>query len=171
MLNLENFIRVVEDFPKPGISFKDISPLLLNPDAVNYCVDVLIKPLQGQKIDKVIGVESRGFFLASLMAQKLHAGFVPVRKKGKLPFKTVHAEYALEYGTDVLEMHIDAINPGDKVLIHDDVLATGGTIEAVCNLVKSQGAEIVLVNFIIELEFLEGRKKIADYKYTSALKY
>ena len=105
------------------------------------------------------------------MAQKLHAGFVPVRKKGKLPFQTIQAEYALEYGTDVLEMHLDAINPGDKVLIHDDVLATGGTIEAVCNLVKSRGAEIVLVNFIIELEFLEGRKKIADYKYLSALKY
>ncbi len=171
MLNLENYIRIVEDFPKPGISFKDITPLLLNPDAVNYCVDELIKPVQDQKIDKVIGVESRGFFLASLMAQKLHAGFVPVRKKGKLPFQTIQAEYALEYGTDVLEMHLDAINPGDKVLIHDDVLATGGTIEAVCNLVKSRGAEIVLVNFIIELEFLEGRKKIADYKYLSALKY
>lgn len=171
MLNIENYIRVIEDFPKPGISFKDITPLLLNPDAVNNCVEELIKPVQGQKIDKVIGVESRGFFLASLMAQKLHAGFVPVRKKGKLPFETIQAEYQLEYGTDVLEMHIDAINPGDKVLIHDDVLATGGTIEAVCKMVKSRGAEIVLINFIIELAFLEGNKKIAEYNYTSALTY
>lgn len=171
MIQLENYVRNINDFPKPGIAFKDITPLLLSPEAVNYCVDVLIDGLENTKIDKVIGVESRGFFLASLMAQKLHAGFIPVRKKGKLPAQTIQAEYQLEYGTDVLEMHLDAIKPGDKIIIHDDVLATGGTIEAVCNMAKELGAEIIRCNFIIELNFLKGRNKIEDLPIVSAIQY
>lgn len=171
MLNLENYIRIVPDFPHEGISFKDITPLLLDPKAVDYCTNELIKDIKNEKIDIVIGIESRGFFLASLMAQKLNAGFVPVRKKGKLPYKTIQAEYSLEYGSDILEMHIDAIKPGQKVVIHDDVLATGGTMEAVCNMVEKLGGIIVQCNFIIELSFLNGKNKIAKHATKAALTY
>jgi len=133
-MNLENYIRDIQDFPKPGIGFKDITPLLSNPEATSACLDLLASTLTDKKINKVIGVESRGFFFGILLAQKLNAGFVPVRKPKKLPFETISASYELEYGTDTLEMHIDAIQKGDKVLIHDDVLATGGTAKAVCEL-------------------------------------
>ncbi len=142
-MNLENYIRDIQDFPKPGIGFKDITPLLSNPEATSACLDLLASTLADKKINKVIGVESRGFFFGILLAQKLNAGFVPVRKPKKLPFETISASYELEYGTDTLEMHIDAIQKGDKVLIHDDVLATGGTAKAVCELVEQLGGEIV----------------------------
>ena len=170
-MNLHDYIRDIQDFPKPGIGFKDITPLLISPEATAFCLEKLSNSLQHQKIDKVIGVESRGFFFGILLAQKLNAGFIPVRKPKKLPFDTISASYELEYGTDTLEMHIDAIQPGDKILIHDDVLATGGTAKAVCELVEQLGGEIVQMNFLMELTFLNGREKIAHMPIYAALTY
>ena len=170
-MSIENYIRDIQDFPKPGIGFKDITPLLANPEAVNECLELLLNGLNGKKIDKVIGVESRGFFFGTLLAQKLNAGFVPVRKPKKLPYQTISATYDLEYGTDTLEIHIDAIEKGEKVLIHDDVLATGGTAKAVCELVEKLGGEIVQCSFIMELTFLNGKDKINQYEIFSPLKY
>jgi adenine phosphoribosyltransferase len=168
---LEQYIRDIADFPKPGIIFKDITPLLASPEGTEECLQLLINSLQEKKIDKVIGVESRGFFFATILAHHFKAGFIPVRKPKKLPFDTISASYELEYGTDTLEMHIDAIQPGDKVLIHDDVLATGGTAKAVCELVKQLGGEIVQVNFLMELSFLNGREKIKEYDIFTAINY
>ena len=170
-MNLQDYIRDIQDFPKPGIGFKDITPLLLSPEATAFCLEKLVNSLQNQKIDKVIGVESRGFFFGILLAQKLNAGFIPVRKPKKLPFNTISASYELEYGTDTLEMHVDAIQPGDKILIHDDVLATGGTAKAVCELVEQLGGEIVQMNFLMELSFLNGRAKLGDKEIFAALTY
>ncbi|MFY7987469.1 MAG: adenine phosphoribosyltransferase [Flavobacterium sp.] len=170
-MNLQDYIRDIQDFPKPGIGFKDITPLLLSPNATAFCLETLVNSLQHQKIDKVIGVESRGFFFGILLAQKLNAGFIPVRKPKKLPFDTISASYELEYGTDTLEMHVDAIQPGDKILIHDDVLATGGTAKAVCELVEQLGGEIVQMNFLMELSFLNGREKLGDKEIFAALTY
>lgn len=170
-MNLQDYIRDIQDFPKPGIGFKDITPLLLSPEATAFCLEKLVNSLQNQKIDKVIGVESRGFFFGILLAQKLNAGFIPVRKPKKLPFDTISASYELEYGTDTLEMHVDAIQPGDKILIHDDVLATGGTAKAVCELVEQLGGEIVQMNFLMELSFLNGRAKLGDREIFAALRY
>ncbi len=165
-MELEKYIRDINDFPKEGIIFKDITPLLNNPKAVENCLQRILDLIGDEKIDKVVGVESRGFFFATLLSQKLNAGFVPVRKPGKLPYETVGATYDLEYGTDTVEMHIDAINKGDKVLVHDDVLATGGTARATCELVKKLGGEIVQCNFLMEIPFLEGRKKLDGEKVT-----
>lgn len=170
-MSIENYIRDIQDFPKPGIGFKDITPLLAHPEASKKCLQLLLEGLKNQKIDKVVGVESRGFFFGTLLAQELNAGFVPVRKPKKLPFETISATYDLEYGTDTLEIHIDAIQKGEKVLIHDDVLATGGTAKAVCELVKKLGGEIVQLSFIMELTFLNGREKIKPYDIFSPLKY
>ena len=170
-MNLENYLRDIQDFPKQGILFKDITPLLLAPEARAFMLEKLLLNLKNQKIDKVVGVESRGFFFGMLLAQELHAGFIPVRKPNKLPYKTITASYDLEYGQDTLEMHIDAIQPGEKILIHDDVLATGGTAKAVCELVERLGGEIVQCNFLIELSFLNGREKIQEYPIFSALTY
>lgn len=170
-MNLQDYIRDIQDFPKLGIGFKDITPLLLSSDATAFCLETLVNSLQNQKIDKVIGVESRGFFFGMLLAQKLNAGFVPVRKPKKLPFETISASYELEYGTDTLEMHIDAIQKGDRVLIHDDVLATGGTAKAVCKLVEQLGGEIVQMNFLMELSFLNGREKLENKDIFAALTY
>lgn len=170
-MNIENYIRDIQDFPKPGIGFKDITPLLSNPEATNACLNLLVSTLQDIKITKVIGVESRGFFLGILLAQKLNVGFVPVRKPKKLPFETISASYELEYGADTLEMHIDAIQKGDKVLIHDDVLATGGTAKAVCELVEQLGGEIVQMNFLMELSFLNGREKLGNKEIFAAITY
>ena len=170
-MKIEDFFRDVPNFPKEGILFKDITPLLLNYEATKLCLDILVSTLKNRQIDKVIGVESRGFFFGILLAQKLNAGFVPVRKPKKLPYQTISASYALEYGTDSLEIHIDAIQPGDKVLIHDDVLATGGTAEAVCKLVKELGGEIVQINFLMELTFLNGRNKLTGKEIFAAVTY
>jgi adenine phosphoribosyltransferase len=170
-MNIENFIRNISDFPQPGIQFKDITPLLSNPEATQVCLDLLVNSLQGKKIDKVVGVESRGFLFGMLLAQKLGVGFVPVRKPNKLPFDTINASYDLEYGSDTLEIHIDAITKGENVLIHDDVLATGGTAKAVCELVEKLGGNIVQCNFLMELTFLNGREKIQDYEIFAALNY
>lgn len=170
-MKIENYVRDIQGFPKEGILFKDITPLLNNPEARTNCLKILIDSLKNQKIDKVVGAESRGFFFGMLLAQELNAGFVPVRKPKKLPFETITASYELEYGTDSLEMHIDAIKKGDRVLIHDDVLATGGTAKAVCELVEKLGGEIVQCNFLMELTFLNGREKINAYPVFAALTY
>ena len=170
-MSLKKYIRDVQDFPKEGILFKDITPLLLNPQARIECLEVLLSELKDKKIDKVIGVESRGFFFGILLAESLNAGFIPVRKPKKLPFETISATYDLEYGTDALEIHTDAIQKGDRILIHDDVLATGGTAKAVCELVERLGGEIVQVNFLMELTFLNGREKLGNNKIFAAMTY
>ncbi len=170
-MDFKTYIRDIEDFPKRGIIFKDITPLLKDAQAMKAAATALFEMVGNQKIDKVVGMESRGFFFAPLLADKLNAGFVPVRKKGKLPFETLNEVYSLEYGEDVLEIHIDAITKGDKVLIHDDVLATGGTAEAVCKLVERMGGEIIQCNFLIELSFLNGKDKLKAYEIKSLLHY
>ncbi len=169
-MNLESYIRTIPDFPKKGISYKDITPLLQNPEALDFCVKSFTDKIDA-KIDMVVGIESRGYFLATLLAKHFNAGFVPIRKKGKLPYKTLQESYDLEYGQDQLEIHEDAIKAGQKVLIHDDVLATGGTAKAACNLVERLGGEIIQCNFLIELSFLEGRSKLADKNIYSLLSY
>ncbi|KQX00730.1 adenine phosphoribosyltransferase [Flavobacterium sp. Root420] len=170
-MKIENYIRDIQGFPKEGILFKDITPLLNDPIARTECLAILLESLKGQKIDKVVGAESRGFFFGMLLADRLNAGFVPVRKPKKLPFTTISALYELEYGTDSLEIHIDSIQKGDKVLIHDDVLATGGTAKALGDLVKELGGEIVQFNFLMELSFLNGRNKINDNSIFAAITY
>nr|WP_199001734.1 adenine phosphoribosyltransferase [Flavobacterium sp. ASV13] len=170
-MKIKNYIRDIQDFPKQGILFKDITPLLNDPLARTECLKILAESLKGQKIDKVVGAESRGFFFGMLLAQELNAGFIPVRKPKKLPYDIISASYALEYGTDSLEMHTDAIKKGDRVLIHDDVLATGGTAKAVCELVEKLGGEIVQCNFLMELTFLNGREKIKEYPIFAAITY
>lgn len=170
-MKIENYILDIQDFPKEGILFKDITPLLNDPLARAECLKILAESLKGQKIDKVVGAESRGFFFGMLLAQELNAGFIPVRKPKKLPYDIISASYALEYGTDSLEMHTDAIKKGDRVLIHDDVLATGGTAKAVCELVEKLGGEIVQCNFLMELTFLNGKEKIKEYPIFAAITY
>jgi adenine phosphoribosyltransferase len=170
-MDLRSLIRDVPDFPKEGVVFKDITLLLQNPKALKETTNALVKLLKGQKINKVVGMESRGFLFGPMLANKLNAGFVPIRKPGKLPSTTLSETYNLEYGTDTLEIHIDAIEKGDKVLIHDDVLATGGTANAACKLIERLGGEIVQCNFLIELTFLNGSSKMNDYSVQSLLKY
>lgn len=170
-MSLEKYIRDIQDFPKEGIMFKDITPLLINAEARKKCLDLLVAAVSNQRIDKVIGVESRGFFFGTLLAQELNAGFIPVRKPNKLPYETISATYDLEYGTDTLEIHADAIQKGDRILIHDDVLATGGTAKAVCGLVEQLGGEIVQCNFLIELTFLNGRTKLQGKDIFAAITY
>ncbi|MBP8793812.1 MAG: adenine phosphoribosyltransferase, partial [Lutibacter sp.] len=163
MKEMEKYIRDIQDFPKEGVLFKDITTLLQDPEGMQLCKEQLIKLVGDQKIDKVVGIESRGFFFGPLLAQHYNAGFVPVRKPKKLPFTTISEVYDLEYGTDAVEIHIDAIKKGDKVLIHDDILATGGTAQAVCKLIERLGGEIVQCNFIAQIDFLEGKKKLNGY--------
>lgn len=170
-MSINKYIRDIQDFPKPGINFKDITPLLNNPEAREECLKLLVSSLRDKKIDKVVGVESRGFFFGMLLAQELGVGFIPVRKPKKLPFSVISASYDLEYGSDTLEIHTDAIQKGEKVLIHDDVLATGGTAKAVAELVEKLGGEIVQFNFLMELLFLNGRNKISQYEIYSPLVY
>ena len=168
---LKSIIRDVPDFPKPGIIFKDITPLLADHAAFTELVQAFAAAFRGAGITKVLGIEARGFLLAAPIAMALGAGIVPVRKKGKLPYKTVAASYALEYGTDTLEMHADAVKPGEKVLVVDDVLATGGTAAAVCELVEKLGGRVAGVAMLIELEFLNGRSKLAGRDIHSLIKY
>lgn len=167
---LARMLRDVHDFPKPGIVFKDITPLLADPAALSLAVEFLTQPFRDRHVDLVVGAESRGFIFGTAVARNLSAGFVPIRKPGKLPFKTKKVEYALEYGTDAMEIHDDAIGPGDKVLMIDDLLATGGTMAACCELVRSLGGEIVGVAFLIELIFLDGRKKFPGVPIHSVIK-
>jgi adenine phosphoribosyltransferase len=171
MIDLEDYIRIIPDFPKPGVVFKDITPLLASKEASAKCVEQLLELVGDQTIDKVVGIESRGFFFGMLLAQKLNAGFVPVRKPGKLPFSTLKEPYQLEYGMDVLEIHDDAIVKGERVLIHDDVLATGGTARAVANLVEKLGGQITQLNFIMELSFMDGKAKLKKHPVFSVLQY
>lgn len=170
-MDLKSHIRNVKDFPKPGIMFRDITTLLKNPDAFNFTLEQLLTFVKNKKINKVVGIESRGFIFGAVLANKLNCGFIPVRKPGKLPAEKVSISYSLEYGEDKLEMHKDAIQPGDKVLIHDDLLATGGTMNAVCQLIEQLGGEIVQVSFIIELSFLNGRNKLNKYNVRSIVNY
>ena len=168
---LKDLIRDIPDFPRPGVSFKDITPLLADPKAFAGTVDAMTEPFRDRPVDKVIGIEARGFIIAAPVALALGAGFVPVRKAGKLPWQ-VHAEsYDLEYGQDTLELHIDAVGPGDRVLIVDDVLATGGTAGAVAKMVAHMGAQPVGYSFIIELAFLGGRGRIGDLEAFSLVSY
>ena len=168
--NIEKYIRNIKEFHKPGIVFKDITPLLADAQAMQNTTKALLKIIP-PNIDKVIGIEARGFFFGTLLAEHLNAGFIPIRKPGKLPYETFTETYALEYGTDSLSMHTDAIQAGERVLIHDDVLATGGTAAAVVNLVEKAGGKVVMLNFLIELSFLSGRDKLKNYEITSLLTY
>ncbi|MDO4727882.1 MAG: adenine phosphoribosyltransferase [Bacteroidota bacterium] len=172
--NLEEISKAivsVENFPKQGVIFRDITPILERDILRNNVLDLLIEQIPPNSVDKVVGVESRGFFFGILLAQKLGVGFVPVRKKGKLPRAVCSAVYNLEYGTDQLEIHSDSIRKGERILIHDDVLATGGTIKVVGDMVKKLGGNIVQYNFLIELENLDGRSKIDSESIYSLLKY
>lgn len=168
---LKSYINDVPDFPKKGIIFKDMTSLLESPEGVELCLEALLSPLKNKQIDKVVAIEARGFFFGMLLARALKVPFIPVRKPGKLPRKVLRQSYDLEYGSDVLEIHEDAIKSGDKIVIHDDVLATGGTAQAVCEMVKSLGGQIVQCNFIMQLDFLEGAKKLAPHTIFSAVNY
>lgn len=169
--HLKALVRDVRDFPKPGIVFKDIMPLLANADALRDTVDRLAEWSEPRKPDLILGAEARGFITGGALACRLGCGFVPARKPGKLPWRTVSAKYALEYGFDVLELHADAIGEGQRVIVHDDVLATGGTAKAKCELVEQLGGEVVGVVFIISLEFLKGRERLGDYDVFSLISY
>lgn len=169
--DLRDFVRDVPDFPKPGIMFKDITPLLRAPQALAKTVDWLAEPYRDQRITNVVAIESRGFIFGACVAQALNAGFIPIRKPGKLPWSTKRNEYTLEYGSGALEIHDDALTADDRVVIIDDVLATGGTAAAAACLVRELGAEIVGAAFVIELDFLEGRKKLEDTAVHSLLRY
>ena len=164
-------IRDVPDFPKPGILFKDITPLLLNPVALRLAVELMSAPFRGTRVTRVVSIESRGFLLGAPIALALEAGLVPIRKPGKLPAARGRVEYALEYGTDALEMHQDAVGSGDRVLIVDDVLATGGTAEAAAKLVRAHGAAVIGFTFLIELDFLKGRQRLRDERVEALLHY
>ena len=170
-MDLEKYIRDVPDFPKKGIVFKDITTLLQDGDAFRLSVNRMIKKHVDGKIDKVVGVEARGFVLGGVMAYKLGCGFVPARKPGKLPYRSKREEYTLEYGTNALEIHEDAIRAGDKVLIVDDLLATGGTALAAAKLVEMLGGQVVGIEFLIELGFLHGRDKLRGYPVHSLISY
>ena len=159
-LDLKSSIRTIVDYPKPGIMFRDITTLLADARAFRRAVDELVHPWAGSKIDKVAGIEARGFILGGAVAHQLSAGFIPLRKKGKLPYKTVSAEYALEYGTDVIEMHLDACAPGEKVMLVDDLIATGGTALAGLQLLREAGAEVVAAGFVVDLPELGGAARL-----------
>ena len=171
MEDLKKLIREVPDFPKPGILFYDITTLLKDPLGLHWAVDLLANHYVGQVIDRVVGIEARGFIFAPMVAYRLNAGFVPVRKPKKLPAETARATYNLEYGQDALEIHRDAISQGQEVLIIDDLLATGGTAAAVAGLVESLGGRVTGIGFLIELEFLKGREKLSRYNLHALLKY
>lgn len=171
MDDLKKLIREVPDFPKPGINFYDITTLLKHPDGLRKTVDALAKEYGGEKVDTVIGVEARGFIFAPALAYHLGAGFVPVRKPKKLPAECASISYDLEYGQDTLEIHRDAVGNGHRVIIADDLLATGGTAKAVCELVEGLGGTVVGLVFVVELEFLPGRQKLEGYDVRSLIKY
>ena len=170
-INLQSKIREIPDFPKKGVSFKDITPLLENAKYFRYLIDILFKKYKDKKIKKIVAIDARGFLIASALAYKLKTGIVIVRKKGKLPFKTVGCDYDLEYGKETLEIHKDSIKPKERILIIDDVLATGGTALAAAKLVKKLKGRIIGISFLIELLFLNGRKKLKKYKVDSLVQY
>ncbi|CAB1251433.1 adenine phosphoribosyltransferase [Clostridium sp. MT-14] len=170
-MDLKNSIRVIEGFPKKGISFKDVTTLLKDKEAFKYTVDRISSYLKNKNIDIVVGPEARGFLFGAPVAYAIDAGFVPVRKKGKLPCDTLKVTYSLEYGNDELEMHKDAIKPGQRVAIIDDLLATGGTTNSVAKLVEEAGGVIVTIGFVIELTDLKGREKLKNYDVNSLIQY
>ncbi|MBM3861015.1 MAG: adenine phosphoribosyltransferase [Verrucomicrobia bacterium] len=169
--NLKTAVRDVPDFPKKGILFKDITPVLQNGALFRVAVDAIADRHTGKKVDAVIGIDARGFIFAGAIAYKLGVGMIPIRKKGKLPWKTVGASYTLEYGSETTEMHIDAVKKGDNVIIVDDLLATGGTAMAACHLVKQLGGTVTEVDFLIELAFLNGRERLKDQNVFSVITY
>lgn len=169
--DLKGTIRSIKDFPKPGIMFRDITTLLKDPKALEAAAKTLYVAAKNKGITKVAGIESRGFILGGLISNMLGVGFVPIRKPGKLPAETISETYSLEYGTDSIQIHRDALDSGDKVLLHDDLLATGGTAKAACNLIEKLGAEVSQVSFIIELSFLNGREKLKGYDIISLVDY
>ncbi len=170
-MDLKSIIRTVQDFPKPGIGFKDVTTLLKDPEGFQEAAKQLLELTKGLQITKVAGIESRGFIFGAVLAEKLNCGFITIRKPGKLPAETVKETYSLEYGTDSIEIHKDAISPGDKVLLHDDLLATGGTAKAAINLIEKLGGEVVQVSFVIELPFLKGRELLKGYDVRSLVEY
>lgn len=168
---IKDYIRSIPDFPEKGIIFRDITTVLQDKEGFQLAIDSMQKKLEGVEFDTVLGAESRGFIFGAPLAYNMKKSFVPVRKKGKLPCETIAMEYKLEYGTATLEIHKDAIHPGDKVVIVDDLIATGGTIEATTKLVEMLGGEVVKIVFLLELEDLKGREKLADYDVASVVKY
>jgi adenine phosphoribosyltransferase len=170
-MNIKENVRVIEGFPREGISFKDITTLVKDKDAFKYTIDEMVKDLRDKNVDIIVGPEARGFIVGAPIAYAMGIGFVPIRKPGKLPADTLKIEYELEYGKDALEIHKDAIKPGQRVAIVDDHLATGGTILSVAKLIEQLGGEIASMNFIIELTGLKGRDKLADYPVNSIIQY
>jgi adenine phosphoribosyltransferase len=168
---LRSRIRDIPDYPKPGILFKDITPLLLDPQAIDAAVEALAGWARPRQVDLVVAAEARGFIFGGALARELGAGFVPARNPGKLPHETVSAEYMLEYGVDALEMHADALADGARVLVHDDLLATGGTARALCDLVEGRGATVVGCAFVVELGFLAGRERLAGFEVETLVDY
>ncbi len=170
-MELKDYIRNIKDYPKEGILFRDITTLLKDRDAFKLAIDEMAKQVKDKKIDLIVGAESRGFLIGSALAYKMNCGFIPVRKKGKLPYKTISEEYALEYGTDTLFMHEDAVKKGDNVLVVDDLIATGGTALAMIKMVERLGGNVIGSSFLIELEELNGRKEIEKYPVNVLIKY
>ncbi len=168
---IDKYVRSIPDFPEPGIIFRDITSILQDPEGLKKSVDGIIENLKGVDFDVVLGPESRGFIFGMPIAYAYNKGFIPVRKKGKLPCETIEKEYALEYGTAVIEMHKDAVKPGDKVVIVDDLIATGGTIEAIIEMVESLGGEVVRIEFVMELAGLNGRSRLSKYNMDSLIIY
>lgn len=166
-----DYVRDVPDFPKPGILFKDITPLLGHPEAFRATIDRLAQAFSDQNIDAIAAAEARGFIFGAPLALALNVGFIPIRKPGKLPYATIATEYQLEYGHDKLEVHSDALKPGNRVLLLDDVLATGGTMRACCDLIAQTGAEVAACAFILELDFLKGRDRLVPYEVFSLMRY
>lgn len=170
-MELKDYIRSIQDYPKEGILFRDITTLLKDKDAFKLAIDKMAEQVKDKKIDLIVGAESRGFLIGSALAYKMNCGFIPVRKKGKLPYKTISEEYALEYGTDTLYMHEDAIKKGDNVLVVDDLIATGGTALAMIKMVEKLGGNVIGSSFLIELEELNGKKEIEKYPINILIKY
>lgn len=170
-MDFKNYIRDIHDFPEKGVTFKDITPLLKDAEALQAAAEAMLKMIGDMKVDKVVGMESRGFFFAPILASRLNAGFVPVRKVGKLPSDKISRTYSLEYGKDTLEMHADSIQPGENVIIHDDVLATGGTAKATCELVEALGGKVIQCNFLLELLNLKGAAKLNGYQIKSLVSF
>jgi adenine phosphoribosyltransferase len=170
-MDLRAFIREIPDFPRPGILFKDITPLLLSPQALSHTVESLAEWARPLSVDLVLAAEARGFILGGALARAVGAGFIPARKPGKLPSQTLSADYQLEYGIDSLEVHADALAGGARVLVHDDLLATGGTAGALCELATALGAEVVGCGFVVELAFLGGRERLAGYRTHTLVPY
>ena len=169
--DIEKAIRNVPDFPKPGIQFKDITPVLADARLFSGCIDLLVAGFKPGDVDAVVGIDARGFIFAAAAADKLQAGFVPVRKKGKLPYQTIEQSYDLEYGSATIAMHVDALKPGSRVLLVDDLLATGGTAAAAVALVEKLGGKILQISFLIELKFLDGRKRLPGQPIRSIVAY